>query len=382
MKKIITFYSYKGGVGRSMALANIAIRFAQHGNKVLMVDWDLEAPGLENFFGGEYNYINVEEVKQKKGLIEILTGNETAEIRQKQWRDYVIPIQITDIETPLHLLSAGQRNENYFDNVRKFDVDDFYKNENGGEFIENLRNDWLAEYDYVFIDSRTGVTDIGGICTIQLPDILVLLFTPTEQSFKGIIDIALRATNAQQKLPYDRQRLACLPVPTRFDALSEFKLSQKWLDIFAKDLAPIYELWLPAHVNRRRLLENTKVPYSSYFSFGEKLPVIEQGINDPAGLGYAYEFITNLLRDDLQNVELDNNAKPQDEKDSLLPALTENEKQLLIYVVAGKTNTEIAELQKSSLDTVDMKITRIYKKFNVRNRVELAVKAMTLFDIR
>jgi MinD-like ATPase involved in chromosome partitioning or flagellar assembly len=315
MKKIITFYSYKGGVGRSMALANIAVLFARRGCKVLMIDWDLEAPGLENFFGGENNYIQVEEVKKKKGLVEVLVGEESAEIRQKKWREYVIPIHIPDTATPLYLLSAGQRNENnYFDKVRQFDVNEFYREKNGGEFIENLRKEWLAEYDYVFVDSRTGVTDIGGICTIQLPDILVLLFTPTEQSFKGIIDIALRATKAQQTLPYYRERLACLPVPTRFDALSEFKLSQTWLDIFAKDLAPIYELWLPANVNRRRLLENTKVPYSSYFSFGEKLPVIEQGINDPAGLGYAYANIANMLLDDLdikeplemQNAKLSN----------------------------------------------------------------------------
>ena len=46
MSSIVTFYSYKGGVGRSMALANIAVLLAQRGMKVLMVDWDLEAPGL------------------------------------------------------------------------------------------------------------------------------------------------------------------------------------------------------------------------------------------------------------------------------------------------------------------------------------------------
>src|SRR5215472_16132980 len=50
MNSIVTFYSYKGGVGRSMALANIAILLAQRGLKVLVVDFDLEAPGLERYF--------------------------------------------------------------------------------------------------------------------------------------------------------------------------------------------------------------------------------------------------------------------------------------------------------------------------------------------
>src|SRR4051794_39095955 len=47
---IYTFYSYKGGVGRTMALANVAEVFYRAGLRVLMVDWDLESPGLERYF--------------------------------------------------------------------------------------------------------------------------------------------------------------------------------------------------------------------------------------------------------------------------------------------------------------------------------------------
>ena len=47
---ICTFYSYKGGVGRSMAMANVADVLSRRGLKVLMIDFDLEAPGLEQFF--------------------------------------------------------------------------------------------------------------------------------------------------------------------------------------------------------------------------------------------------------------------------------------------------------------------------------------------
>ena len=49
---VVTFYSYKGGVGRSMVLANIAWLLAKkYGKSVILVDWDLEAPGLHRFFG-------------------------------------------------------------------------------------------------------------------------------------------------------------------------------------------------------------------------------------------------------------------------------------------------------------------------------------------
>ena len=46
--KTITFYSYKGGVGRTLALANIAKRLSEFGKKVCLIDFDLEAPGLHH----------------------------------------------------------------------------------------------------------------------------------------------------------------------------------------------------------------------------------------------------------------------------------------------------------------------------------------------
>lgn len=47
---IVTFYSYKGGVGRTFALANIGTLLSSWGYKVLCIDWDLEAPGLHLYF--------------------------------------------------------------------------------------------------------------------------------------------------------------------------------------------------------------------------------------------------------------------------------------------------------------------------------------------
>src|SRR5688500_17165986 len=47
--RIVTIYSYKGGAGRSMLLANVARILASNGHRVLVVDWDLEAPGMHRF---------------------------------------------------------------------------------------------------------------------------------------------------------------------------------------------------------------------------------------------------------------------------------------------------------------------------------------------
>jgi cellulose biosynthesis protein BcsQ len=49
--QIFTFYSFKGGVGRSMAVLNVAYAMAAKGRHVLVLDMDLEAPGLSGFLG-------------------------------------------------------------------------------------------------------------------------------------------------------------------------------------------------------------------------------------------------------------------------------------------------------------------------------------------
>ena len=56
---------------------------------------------------------------------------------------------------------------------------DLFDKHDLGTYIEELREEWASEFQFVSVDSRTGVTDIGGICTVHLADVLVLLFTTT-----------------------------------------------------------------------------------------------------------------------------------------------------------------------------------------------------------
>jgi MinD-like ATPase involved in chromosome partitioning or flagellar assembly len=295
MSEIITFYSYKGGVGRTMALANVSVMLARWGHKVLVVDWDLEAPGLEHFYKDYLQDINI--VSSTPGIVDLLQFENSF-----SWKDCLIPVQLPQAELPVHLITSGKRDEGYFKKVREFNVDAFYE-QNGGAVVEQLRNEWLENYDYILVDSRTGITEIGGICTIQLPDTVVMLFTATHHGFGGVLDIIKRAGAAQQKLPYDRRRLAFLPVPSKFETNTEFKLSQEWLEKFSRELEATYNDWLPLSINKKDFLELTKVPYAAYFSFGEKLPVIEQGVKDPAGLGYAYETLAAIIGHRLGNME-------------------------------------------------------------------------------
>jgi hypothetical protein len=70
VSQVITFYSYKGGTGRSMALANIAWVLASTGKRVLAIDWDLEAPGLHRYF---QPFLNDKELigQESQGVIDM-----------------------------------------------------------------------------------------------------------------------------------------------------------------------------------------------------------------------------------------------------------------------------------------------------------------------
>lgn len=305
MGKIITFYSYKGGTGRTMALANVSYLLASWGYRVLMVDWDLEAPGLEYFFS---DFVNIDKVASNPGVIDILTQIQEekgkSQFPSSQWKKYITQISLPNTNSRLFLLTAGKRDKNYFQRIRDLDIKSLYLEADGGFAIEKLRNQWKVSFDFVLIDSRTGITDTGGICTIQLPDMLLLLFTATDQAVEGVAKVAELAYEAQKNLLSDRLRLISIPIASRFDSKEEFKLSQKWLNIFAKKLGGIYSNWLPTSVEPIQILEATRIPYSTYFSFGEKLPVVEQSRRDSGGLTFAYENISALIANDMENVEL------------------------------------------------------------------------------
>ena len=114
---IYTFYSYKGGVGRSMALANLAKWFYMHGLRVVIVDWDLEAPGLENFFFDAEESDGEEQIRfaqDRPGVIDLLIRYQRrfSALPIPSWPriltselESVLP---TSLPTPLHEVSVKQ----------------------------------------------------------------------------------------------------------------------------------------------------------------------------------------------------------------------------------------------------------------------------------
>lgn len=300
MSKLVTFYSYKGGVGRTFLLANVAVLLAKWGLRVLCVDWDLEAPGLMHYFrrtersrlraGGKVGapvvtYYDLPDATG--GIVDIVAAVNGKE--PVHWRDFVLEAAGEDWK--LHVLPAGSPGDDYVKEVHKLDWNHLYDNCNLGWHLEEIRNQWIADYDIVLVDSRTGLTDIGGICTAQLPDILVLLSSATRQSLEGCLDVVERAKHARDRLPIPRPAPLVLPLVSRFDDREEYDEAKRWLELFESSWAPFFEVWAPSEVDSRELLGLLRIPYVSKWSFGERLPAQRERIDDPGLISW---FIANV----------------------------------------------------------------------------------------
>ncbi len=179
---IVTFYSFKGGTGRSMALVNTAVELVKAGRQVLIVDFDLEAPGLDTF-----NLPRPPATIKTKGVVDfVLEYLATSQAPDVSEFAYKSPVVTT--KGQLWVMPAGIQDKNYDERFKSIDWRDLYENRDGYLLFEDLKLQWQRVFqpDYVLIDSRTGHTDVGGICTRQLPDAVAMFFFPNEQNRRGL----------------------------------------------------------------------------------------------------------------------------------------------------------------------------------------------------
>ena len=114
--RIATFYSYKGGVGRSFAVANIAVILAEWGNRVLIVDWDIEAPELNFYFPNST-------FPRSAGVLDFLDG--CRKDSPQAWSAYASRLALTGIEGEVYLMPAsGESGNDYTSFVQQLDWDE------------------------------------------------------------------------------------------------------------------------------------------------------------------------------------------------------------------------------------------------------------------
>ncbi|HEY2521973.1 MAG TPA: FxSxx-COOH system tetratricopeptide repeat protein [Streptosporangiaceae bacterium] len=294
--QIVTFYSYKGGTGRTMAMANVAWIIASHGKRVLTIDWDLESPGLHKFF---HPFLDESTVSATPGVIEIINEYASAAVdpgpRSKDWYLECARVErhAVSLEWPfpdggrLDFLSAGRQNRDYSSAVVSLDWDNFYDRLGGGKFFRAMREDMKHNYDYVLIDSRTGLSDVADICTIELPDVLTVCFTLSDQSIEGAANVAKQISGR-----YRNRNIRVLPVPMRIEDGEKEKLD------IGRSLARMRFEGFPSGMSQDSAAlywASVEVPYKPFYAFEEILATFGDDPGSPASLLSSFERITDAV---------------------------------------------------------------------------------------
>ena len=187
---IVAFSSFKGGVGRSTALAVVAWQLAREGKKVVCIDLDLEAPGLAALFSA----------KSDGGVLDFLLtalATEKAPLEDPA-------LSVTLRGASLLVVPAGTVGLGYVEKLARLD---FLSHGSGDgaspspveaalkELLLLVRR--LHSPDYILLDCRAGVSDIGGLTLNDLPHVDVLVGRSGLQWDAGL-DLSLQVLAARR----------------------------------------------------------------------------------------------------------------------------------------------------------------------------------------
>jgi MinD-like ATPase involved in chromosome partitioning or flagellar assembly len=228
---IVAFYSFKGGVGRTTLLATMAWRLARAGRKVVVVDLDLEAPGVSSLLG----------VDPERGVVDYVVDYvATGRADGRGWP--AARSLAAEDAANITVVPAGRLDWQYLEKLARLD----FAGARTGPPDESPTLDALrallktisGEYrpDYILIDSRAGLHDIGGLSLHALSHIDVLVTRAGEQGYKGLA-LILQALR-QHKQP---DELQCIMVHAMAPGTNMRELRERERRDF---LDKVYELFL------------------------------------------------------------------------------------------------------------------------------------------
>lgn len=215
---MLVFHGHKGGAGRSAAVANIAPVLSSQGYRVLVVDFDLEAPGIHRFYGLD------DEDTRNGGVVELVERYDAAmrggapfsesldpamlleprlpamklptgeELSPEAVRERIFGARTIGVETPMEawvkVLPAGRIDADFRRRVARLHWDELYAQPAWRAFFGWFKQALTGLADLVVVDVRAGVTDMGALCLFALADRAILLTPPTWQGLDGTIQTA------------------------------------------------------------------------------------------------------------------------------------------------------------------------------------------------
>ncbi len=189
--RTLTFYSYKGGTGRSLLLANTALHLALLGRRVVALDFDFESPGLHFKLNVDPHRKPFAEKIPERGAVDYLLAAALGEGTPKSLPDYVVSVPLPPGATgSLHLLPAGSApTGRYWKSLSALLSQDVLNDPDGSSIAACLELKARVEdelrADFLLIDSSKGVTGLAGVTTTVLADTVVCLMLANRESQLG-----------------------------------------------------------------------------------------------------------------------------------------------------------------------------------------------------
>ena len=326
---IVTFYSFKGGVGRSMALTNVGELLADMGYRVILSDWDLEAPGLERYLWPHDPRAHPYQAEEdpllaQPGLIELLQeykqtladpgdggeapGDaspdefatiESVRLRRPSSRLVEVSKQIARPGT-LRLLTAGRRDgehlQQYAESIRRFDWQEFYDRWAGDAYIEFFRRDLVGDPqggvrgagDVLLIDSRTGVTEHGGVGTHHLADVVVVMTAANDLNMEGTRWMVDTLRDPRLTEMRNGRVLRVIPVASRIEQNAQ---RDELLDFRRRFLAAFRDALNDSVGDAETFALASEIKYMPFYSFYERVVAREPEDDREHELAAAYRTI-------------------------------------------------------------------------------------------
>jgi MinD-like ATPase involved in chromosome partitioning or flagellar assembly len=288
--QIVTFYSFKGGVGRSTALGIVAILLANRNRRVAVVDFDLEAPGISILLQSDENISDTNGAKNYGVLDYLHQRHLTPEENIPAIEDCIRQIDLPG-RGELFLVSAGEYDENYIHRLAELDRRTWQSFYRGAENpVEQLITDIKKQIDpdVILIDARPGFNDTGAVALLDLADTGIICFSPTDQSFDGlrwVIQSARKQSDYKGK-PDLRFLLTPMPIVAEDQLYAWINKAENWIE----------DNWgLPDDVNIKEIYYKV--------SYNPNIAVLSNLINAPINLLNDYLLIADAIDASLPDIK-------------------------------------------------------------------------------
>lgn len=186
---ILSFYSFKGGVGRTTGLVSVALQLARIGKRVAVVDLDLEAPGLGTILS------KTDGESAPCGVVDFLLEQPIVQAGEMDFEDYYHLIDdraIVGDGAPITVVPAGRLDEHYLEKLARLDYEALHALSVAGSppssplivLLERLRRE--RKIEYLLLDARAGFHDLGGLALSGVSHLDVIFGLDSEQSWHGM----------------------------------------------------------------------------------------------------------------------------------------------------------------------------------------------------